>query len=433
MYLQSELIPELNLAVTADSIHRSDIDYAIEHCVFVSLNTFSTDKIELYHFTCHHFSDISECIIFVKNQTKKAVLLVAHTDDDSILRLHELPQIYFIYLYLCSDRLVSTYYPKKIRGNFTVSDKLETLVTEDLDLYAKQLLYIMSISIVSDHLNTEHIQFVYFQLVIDIILDMPQTDAAKEETISEYRLHYKEHRQIHSTDFYETHTAIDWYMQNNSVYRIINEAFHTEDTNTLFNFRYFINDLHNEIRKSHTRFVATLPVEQDHLMVYRGQLMTINDLQKLKANIDGFISINSFLITTRLLNTARTYAGDSSNQLLYNVVSVIFEIDIDMCNNVKKPFANLNSNDKNEIIFSIGAVFKIHSVTLLTDNLWSVRLSYGKNADMELDASIEEHYMNIMGESVHKLTFGTYLSILDEFDKAQQYHKLLLSTTNDNK
>ncbi|CAF4402085.1 unnamed protein product, partial [Didymodactylos carnosus] len=175
--------------------------------------------------------------------------------------------------------------------------------------------------IVSDHLNTEQIQFVYFQLLIDLILDMSQTDPAKEETISEYRLHYKEYRQIHSAGFDETHTAIDWYMQNNFVYRIINEVFYTENMNTLFKFRYFINDLHNEIRKSHTRFVATLPAEQDHLMVYRGQLMTINDLQKLKANTDGFISINSFLTTTRLLNTARTYGGDSSNQLVYNVAT----------------------------------------------------------------------------------------------------------------
>ncbi|CAF0922794.1 unnamed protein product [Didymodactylos carnosus] len=187
---------------------------------------------------------------------------------------------------------------------------------------------------------------------------MPLTEAAKEEMLHELleRLESKD------SDLTDICIAVNWSTRlHRSFHWLINTAFRTENVTTLFKLRYFIIELHNQTQQSYQSFIASL-LDQDHLITYCGQLMARDQLELLKNNIGGFVLINSFLSTTRLLNVARTYAGNGSAFSAFE--SIILEIDIDV-KRAMKTFSSLNAEDKDEILFSIGCVSKIRDVKLI--------------------------------------------------------------------
>ncbi|CAF1613367.1 unnamed protein product, partial [Didymodactylos carnosus] len=320
------------------TISNSSLKYAVKSIGILLLNT-NTNIIgkSLRLYECQTFTDIDECIIYVKSQTKQLFLIISNMSDKVILQLQKLSQIKFIYLYDCKLEKNT----KNIRGNISDLNELKKLLIEDIKQYSQELLYITSITVFNATKtkvkNKNQVHFIWFQFIINMLLSLTPKDGAEEEMILEYCFQSDKSELSKDTD-------IEWYINNSSIYHLMNQAFQTDNIEFLFKIQYFIINLHNDINKHY----HPLSTYQNRLLLYRGQLMIANDLQNLEENIGGFISINSFLYTTRSLNTARQYAGNGSDQS--NLKSVLFEIEIDP-NTTTKSFANLNRKDSNEILF----------------------------------------------------------------------------------
>ncbi|CAF0977611.1 unnamed protein product [Didymodactylos carnosus] len=158
--------------------------------------------------------------------------------------------------------------------------------------------------------------------------------------------------------------AIDWYTKNTCLYRILNQMFRQENVIGMFQLRYFIKDLYLQLKDLHTNYINSLLPENKSLTTYRGQFITINQVEQLKENINGLIYMNTFLSTTTDRDVGLIYAGADGNKHPY-LVSVIFKIEIDT-SIISKPFTNINEfsyhKDENEVLFALGSVFKIKSV-----------------------------------------------------------------------
>ena len=137
-------------------------------------------------------------------------------------------------------------------------------------------------------------------------------------------------------------------------------------------------------------------------IVYRGQFVNKNEFKnKLRNNLGGFLSINSFFSTSTNKEVALMFTGNSlSNDS--NLESVLFEIKVSI-DKWHRPIANIKylsyMEQEDEILFSIATVFRIESILRLeSEGIWIVCLTMNGEEDEELNLfanNIKKRYWSV--------------------------------------
>ncbi|CAF5210039.1 unnamed protein product, partial [Rotaria magnacalcarata] len=105
-----------------------------------------------------------------------------------------------------------------------------------------------------DKLNNENANFMWFQLLVQVLLQMPVTTRSKDDLLQQSFLVYDNNqsaqKDIHlfNRTYWPT-DAINWYTQDKFLFRLFNQACRTDDIDLLFNFRFFIHDLHHKLKE----------------------------------------------------------------------------------------------------------------------------------------------------------------------------------------
>ena len=229
-------------------------------------------------------------------------------------------------------------------------------------------------------LSQEKKQFTGFQLLLDMILRLDQSEYAKKELLQFCRLNYQndsiELRKI--DDFeenYRSEDAAKWYTKDSFLYRLLNESLRIEDIDSIVKMRYYIHDLHNQLAQLQPSFIQSLNGETN-LTIYRGQPMKVSQLNDIRNNDGNFISMNSFVSATQNRKVAFIFSGDEeiTNP---DEVSVVYEMLIDT--NIRStPYAKIPSvmEDEEEILISMGPIFRVGEVEKIPDHngVWNVKL-----------------------------------------------------------
>ncbi len=261
-------------------------------------------------------------------------------------------------------------------------------------------------------------RFLHSQLLIACLRRMKTTLTDKSEFISRCREIYKEENSQlkiineFEQDYVSEH-SLWWYTRETFLYRLLNKALRIQNIDLLFLFRFFIRDIEKELRQRRYRSAIRL---------YRGQLMSVEELNVLKNSIDKFISINSFLSTTYNLKMALMYLGspayDSSSE------RVLFEINADASQNDVKPFADLSQISffpEDEILMMLGSVFRLNKIYLGDNQIWHIEMNLCSDNHCDLKATF--HVMNnqYSANNTQLLLFGNVLIDMGNFDNAEKY------------
>ncbi|CAF1247750.1 unnamed protein product [Rotaria sp. Silwood1] len=275
-------------------------------------------------------------------------------------------------------------------------------------------------------LDKQSATFMWFQLLIDVLMHLPQTENSKNEMLYECRLHYTGNKQQQNKidDFcndYESDHAIWWYTLDSFVYRLLNKAFRTGNIDIIFKFRFFIVDLFNRIRESHDEFRKINDIKE--ITVYRGQEIAATEFSILRENIGKLISMNSFISTTKDRNLALVFAGNGSNRPLFK--SILFEMTI-VTEHTNIKFADVIFSEEYEVLLTMGAVFRIESIIEQTlDNIWIVKLITSDEQNIQL-TELTTYYKEQIGENTSLITFGIFLYYVGQYDKAERYFQIVL-------
>jgi hypothetical protein len=100
--------------------------------------------------------------------------------------------------------------------------------------------------------------------------------------------------------------SIYWYTRECFLYKMLNKALWTPQADVLYKLRYFLRHLHQEIL-SQSKSRST---DQSTMIVYRGQNMSDDQIQKFKQNVGGFLSFNNFLSTSLQRDVAHVFDYD---------------------------------------------------------------------------------------------------------------------------
>jgi hypothetical protein len=177
----------------------------------------------------------------------------------------------------------------------------------------------------------------------------------------------------------------------------------------IFKLRYFIQDLHNQLALMQVDYLKRLHRDGSPVLtLYRGQTMTWNDSQnKFRVNEGNLVSMNSFLSTTIDRYVARVFSGDGIPEIPETLVSVLYEITVDTRLPHSVPFAELvghtNFEAESEILFSMGAVFRIGETCEEHKRLWTVKLTLTTEEDEQWNV-LTEHLQQQQEEECTSLS-----------------------------
>ncbi|CAF1476857.1 unnamed protein product, partial [Rotaria sordida] len=283
------------------------------------------------------------------------------------------------------------------------------------------------------NLSEEKAKFMWFQLLIEIIFRLNCNEYDCRQMLDECRAKYignaaelKKMDEFQSS--FKPEDAIKWYTRDSFLYRLLNQAFRSENIDEIFKFRFFIHYLHKQLFSLHREYAW-----QKHLIVYHGKSLPVVHLRKLRNNINGLLSMNTFLSTTLNKAVAEIFCGDDS--VRPNMEPVIFEIHVnDTAAEISQRVAyasvrNLTDfAEEEEILFSVGAVFRILSIAQdLNDSnkTWHIKLELTVEKDLE---PLHKYFRELISVEVNiNLTIlGKFFRLMGDFNRALRYYDMLI-------
>ncbi|CAF4682355.1 unnamed protein product, partial [Rotaria sp. Silwood2] len=308
------------------------------------------------------FDCVNECITYINSittETKILFIVSGQLGESVIAQIYDSSKIISIYVF-CYDKIKhetwSNQYKPKLQGVFNDKDELYSKLISNVKLEIKNFL---PISILNENAQQRCLR-----------------DLSKE-----------------SVSFMR--------------------ALRTENFDVIYKFRPFIADLHHHLERLYLEHIETISNDKKISTVYRGAQMSIQELKALEENLNGLISINAFFSTSKSSSVASRFGIDGTQ----DNPTVIFTISIDdhICD---QPYAHIenssNFSHEEEILFSIGTIFRIENVEQMNDTVWSVELKLYNRDNLEL-----KQLMISFEEQI-------------DHDRAEKYSRILLEQLSPN-
>lgn len=273
--------------------------------------------------------------------------------------------------------------------------------------------------------------FLLFQTLNRILTKLKcNYDSAVEEMFRVCRIRYMcDQAEVTKIDAfaktYKDSNPIQLYTLDSFLFRLVGRAFRSEDFEIIFKFRPFIFDLHKKLDDLHNE----QKVLSKLLPLYRGKKICPTAVQQLKDNTGGYITMNGFLSTTRSRKIAlEVFADVQQNRPMSDHESVLFELNIEETT-INEKYADISKDsqfpEEQEVLFSVGSVWKIISVDNIDNSYWEVKLSTCKDVGQDLI----QCYRDLSDDSI-LLMFGEILQALGEDLKAERFYEKMANEQN---
>jgi tetratricopeptide (TPR) repeat protein len=275
-------------------------------------------------------------------------------------------------------------------------------------------------------------EFLHSQLLIDCLLRMKSNQSDKNELIILCKKIYENNpNELNLIKEFEEkylpNQAVWWYTRESFLYRLLNKALRVQNIDLLFLFRFFIRDIEDQLKTCQS---------SSSIRVYRGQLMSSDELNELTISLGEYITINSFFSTSLNRNKAIQFLKDDS--LSNGLEKVLFEIDANPQLDHLKSFANISSLSsyahEQEILFMLGSIFRLMNIKRENNGLWIIQMILANHNDENLKIlfnNIKNEYSGI-NEETSLISFGNILHQMGKYDLAEKYfHRLINQLSND--
>jgi tetratricopeptide (TPR) repeat protein len=287
------------------------------------------------------------------------------------------------------------------------------------------------ISAGSQSLQARNAIFMWFQLFIEVLLRMHHKSSDRKELIDICKESYKGNKQEMEIidEFeknYKAENAIWWYTRESCFFRMLNKALRVQDFDMLFALRFFITDIAKQIKSEYEKFIRTSDT-RNVIRVYRGQIIGTDEFELMKHSIGEFLSMNSFLSTSRDRSTALHFAR--LNPVVDGIQRIIFEIEIDPRLQTKA-FSDITSisyfQNEDEILIMLGALFRTEEV--IEDKkggVWVARVSLASEDNFHLKQTFA-HMKETIGDDTDLCSLGKILHEMGEYKQAQKCYERMM-------
>jgi tetratricopeptide (TPR) repeat protein len=413
-----------------------DIDETNEdyQCSMIKLNEI-VDSIQ-------SFIDPDECIDFLTDMSNEQVFLIISPSfvQHIVPLIHEMPQLYTIYVFPDESKVSNEAWIKdysKIRGFFTQIESIAEELKQDVHQYNHDTMSI-SFAPLSDssgdvHLDQLDPQFMYSQLLKEILLELEYNDTSIKEFVNYCQEQFDgNNMQLKIIKTFETaysyRTPVWWYTRESFIYSMLNRALRLFDIEITMKMGFFIRDLHQHIAQLHAEQFSEK--NRSVFTVYRGQGLPEIDFKQMTRSRGSLISFNNFLSTSLDSSVSLKFAEHSR----YNpgLVGILFKMTINPSIS-SAPFAAVGNvsywQTENEVLFSMHTVFRIHEIKSISNRLYEVDLILTGDNDQELQMLTKHIRREIDGDTGFQ-RLGALMLEIGHYDKALELYETLLSTAH---
>ncbi|CAF4625395.1 unnamed protein product, partial [Rotaria sp. Silwood2] len=182
------------------------------------------------------------------------------------------------------------------------------------------------------NLSKEAGSLLFFKLVKNLLKNMPKTNEAKNTMITTCRNYYRgnliELANIDEFDrMYKSIDAIPWYIKDTFLNKLINKALRTEDISVLYQFRFYIMDLSEQLEM---KFFELKKKQKDILRLYRYSQLSHDEIENFQRNIRNLISTNEYLLTSSKHSIVYDFVTKYSKRKDFERVLFEYEIDLNI-------------------------------------------------------------------------------------------------------
>ncbi|CAF1929290.1 unnamed protein product [Rotaria magnacalcarata] len=389
------------------------------------------------------FTAENECIEFIKPVTAKVFVVIDGVPPTTLIEgIEPLKQIDSIFFYTPQNDAITNI--AKVTHGFLVNlcETDDVLIDslrksrEELDKQTAAFSMYNKKEKATRDLAKEAGSFLFFQLFKNVLKNMPKTAEAKKTMVTTCRNYYRgnltELKNIDEFDkTYKSVDAIPWYTKETFVYKFINKALRTEDVDVLYQFRFYIMDLSEQLE---LKFQELKAKQKDVLKLYRGLKLSHDEVANFQNSIGNLISTNGYLSTSSEHSVAYGFATKSAKR--DGVVRALFEYAVDLNTVQKIVIADIRQYsafpEEAEVLVDIGASFQIDSCEFDANaDLWLVKV-HATDQGAALAADYMEYQKKKMTESNIVLMFGNLLLEMGEYSKAERYFDTILNSSNPN-
>ncbi|CAF1320589.1 unnamed protein product [Rotaria sordida] len=389
------------------------------------------------------FTTEPECVNYITPITQKVFLIIDGIPPASLIEAIEpLKQIDSVFFYSpASGSIVDigqqqhSYLVNLCENEATLIDTIRKS-REELDKQTAAFSIYNKKEKATRDLSKEAGSFLFFQLFKSVLKNMPKTAEAKKTMVTTCRNYYRgnltELKNIDDFDrTYKSSDAIPWYTKETFVYKFINKALRTEDVDVLYQFRFYIMDLSEQLE---SKFLELKAKQKDILRLYRGLKLSADEVENFQNSIGNLISTNGYLSTSSERSVAYGFATKSPKREGFS--RALFEYQIDLNQVQKIVIADIREfsafPEEAEVLVDIGASFQIDSCQFSPDeDLWHVQV-HATDQGADLAAEYMEYQKKKMVESNIVLMFGNLLLEMGEYAKAESYFDTILNSSNPN-
>ncbi|CAF0720494.1 unnamed protein product [Rotaria sp. Silwood1] len=401
------------------------------------------DKLRSINSSVETFTVEQECIDHMTPITRTVFLVIDGLPSTSFIEaIKPLKQIDSVFFYAPSPGSIDDINKKEHSYIIISCENEETLEAsiiksrEELDKQTTAFSIYNKKEKATRDLSKEAGSFLFFQIFKIVLQNMPKSDGAKKTMVSTCRNYYRgnltELKNIDDFDrTYKSDDAIPWYTKETFVYKFINKALRTEDIDVLYQFRFYIMDLSEQLEK---KFDELRKKQKDILRLYRGSKLSADEVENFQQSIGNLISTNGYLSTSSERSVAYGFATKSPRR--EGFVRALFEYQIDL-NDVKKiVIADIREfsafPEEAEVLVDIGASFQIDSCQFSPDeDLWHVKL-HATDQGADIAAEYMAYQKKKTLESNIVLMLGNLLLEMGEYSKAESYFDTILNSENPN-
>ncbi|CAF0817847.1 unnamed protein product [Rotaria sordida] len=384
------------------------------------------------------FDNIDECEQYIRQITnEKLVLIVSGSLGQQLIpQLHDLPQFSACYIF-CQDQKANEQWANKyhkVNGVFVERAKLIDKISKD-QIGRSKIEDGASISVItsgSQSLQARNAIFMWFQLFIEVLLRMHHKSNDRKEILDICKKSYKGNKQEMKIidEFeksYKAENAIWWYTRESCFYRMMNKALRVQDFDMLFALRFFITDIAKQIKSEYEKFIRTCD-NRNIIRVYRGQVIGNDELELMKNSIGEFLSMNSFLSTSRDRSIALHFAQLTPKT--NDVQKIIFEIEIDPRLQTKA-FADVTEisyfQNEDEVLIMLGALFRIEKVIEdKKERIWVAHVSLASEDDYHLKETFS-YMKSTIGDDTDLDSLGKILLEMGEYGQALKCYRRMFN------
>jgi hypothetical protein len=290
----------------------------------------------------------------------------------------EYPQIKSVYIF-CKDPQYQNYSNsiRKFRGIFhdfnTMFNKFQNDINELKEQYDSKQSTFQTI----DRKSSEVLWWKYFHQILQHIqpnnIDKEEFIAFAREVFQHDEFMMREIEEFESN--YSSDKAINWYTRHSFAYYLVNKVLRTtKNFNNIFKLRFFLTDLISALKIVHS-------TDNDHInsrIVYRGQSMKLEEVERFKSTVGNTICFNQFLSTSTDRNVAQVFTQSSPDPCYSEHVLFTIEIDSFDINITTAPFGNISRYsyfpEEQETLFSMHSTFRVLSVQVVETNFYQIHL-----------------------------------------------------------